>query len=258
MGARILYDTDTWDAAAISSNSETGDLVDDNVIDDDVSKVWRTTGDTSEWIVFDLGAAAALDMIGIFGHNLTAAATVTLQGHTADSWGAPDFSQTLEVVTDEDSVVIPKIVEFFTSTSKRYWRVLIADAANPDTYIQIGRIKAGAYYEPARSINERFSIMVVDPSEGQEEPGITPNFRSRTEYERISVAHEFASTTQRKEFRTLYRKVGKRVPVILSVDPTNEPTELSWFARIVSGLPVRAILDGQYNVGTLVYSEVVE
>ena len=68
---RFLYDADTWDAATISSSSEAGDLVDDNAVHDFVAKPWRTTGDSAEWIKFDLGSAQQITCFCLFGFNLT-------------------------------------------------------------------------------------------------------------------------------------------------------------------------------------------
>ena len=169
--ARILYNMDTWDAATITGSSQANtDLVPANVVHDHVSKMWRTTGKASENIVFDLGTATKITVFSMFTFNLTSAATVTLQANASDSWGSPSYSQVLTIATDADSAVHQRIV-FFLDQTYRYFRLLLADAGNADTYLQIGRIAAGEYYETTRNINQGFNISMFDPSEGDRVPG---------------------------------------------------------------------------------------
>lgn len=97
-------------------------------------------------ITIDLGSAQEVKALVIYDHNLTAAATIALKGHTADDWGSPDFS---EAVTFNAA----KIVHYLSvATTKRYWRVEITDAANTDSYIEIGELYLGSYFEPAQSM----------------------------------------------------------------------------------------------------------
>lgn len=258
MGIRILYDSDTWDAATITSSSETGDLADDNVVDDRVAKPWRTTGVSSEWIKFDLGSAVSLTCLGMFGFNLTSSATVTLQANSIDDWTTPPFDQTLTLVTDTDGNVLERLVHFPSTSAYQYWRVTFADASNSDGYIEVGRIKAGSYYEPSRNFREDFSVAFVDPSQGEEQPGIVGTWRERTIFRQASVSFEFMSETQFREFETLYRKVGKRKPIIVALDPINRPSKMSMYCTLKDTLPLRHILVEQYGTGTIVFEEKVE
>ena len=100
---------------------------------------WRTTGDTSENIVIDLGSAQNVTDFILSGHNLTDSATVSLQAHTSNSWGAPSHTTSCTI---QDP-----IIEYLDQTY-RYWRPLIADATNPDTYIEAELMFLGTYFEP--------------------------------------------------------------------------------------------------------------
>ena len=257
MGVRILYNSDTWDAGTITSSSETGDLIDDNVVNDLVAKPWRATGDAAEWIKFDLGGATDITCIGLFGGNWTSAATITLEGHATDSWGAPTYSQVLTVETDEDSVVIGNIV-LFLSEQFRWWRITFADGANPDGYIEVGRIKAGEFYEPARSYSEGWNFIPVDPSEGDEKPGVVAIWRTRAQFRQVAVRFRFMTETQFKKFWTIYRKVGRRVPIILALKPTAEPTLYSIYCTFRGQLPLANQLVDWYQATHLVFEEKVE
>lgn len=112
-------------------------------LDLDRNTYWQSTGDSSENIVVDLGSAQAVTAFLIGDHNLTAGATITLQANSSNSWGSPAYSQ---VVTVQDPAYL------YLSQTYRYWRVLLADASNPDGYIKIGELYIGTYTELAAEI----------------------------------------------------------------------------------------------------------
>lgn len=85
-----------------------------------------------ETLTLDAGSAVAVEVGVVTDHNLGASGTLTLQGHTADAWTAPDVS---EVLAGDATIRIA----FFASVSKRYWRLLIDDVAtNTNGYTEIG------------------------------------------------------------------------------------------------------------------------
>ena len=235
MAVRLLYNMDTWDAGTIAGSSEVTGLEDDNAVHDFVGKPWRTTGDTSETWTIDLGGATSITCVGIFNHNFTSAATVKLQANATDSWGSPSYDQTLTIATDADSVVLPRLV-FFLSESYRWWRLDIADAANPDGYIQIGRIAGGAYWEPTRTINDGFSLGNDDPSMGTRQPGTSWYSRQRAKYRTATVGFDLYDRTQHDKFQAVFSKVGHTKPVILALDPTNYPSADSLYGKVTSPL----------------------
>ena len=148
MAFRILYNAASdLSSATITSSSDGTSNTDDNAVDNRVGKVWRTDTNTTEWIKWDFGSSKAVNCVGIFNHNLTAAATITFEGNATDSWGAPTVDESISVSTNSDGEVLGRIVHFFSSQTLRYWRVTIDDPGNTKSYIQIGRIIFGTYYE---------------------------------------------------------------------------------------------------------------
>jgi hypothetical protein len=255
---RILYNLDTWDAATVTGSSQANtDLVPANVLHDHVSKLWRTTGKASENIVFDLGAATNITVFSMFTFNLTASATVTLQANTADSWGSPAYSQALTIATDADGNVLQRLVYFLDQTY-RYWRVTFADSGNAASYLQIGRIAAGTYYEPPRNINQNFTITMYDPSEGDRVAGRQTFFRNRNRYRRAAVRFELQNQTQTDKLDAIMTKVGHSKPVVLALDPTNRPSKDSMYCYLEPPLSLAHQFIGQYSTAQLVFEEKTE
>jgi hypothetical protein len=99
---------------------------------------WLSTGLVSA--EFDLGAATDFDTIAIVSHNLTDAATITVKtGATAG------FSTAID--TFSISHEAKNIYQAVTQTGPaQYVRFEFTDTANPDGYIDIGRLMAGPGY----------------------------------------------------------------------------------------------------------------
>lgn len=255
---RLLYNSDIWDAATIAAATETGDLVADNLVSDFIRKPWRPTGLSAEAVVFDLGAATAVDMVGILGHNLTAAATVTHEANSSDSWGAPPFQENQTILTDADGVVVPKIFYFPTITDYRYHRFIFTDAANPDGYIDIGRIKAQSFYEVARDADDGYEIEEADLSQGNDVPGKMGYYRVKEVNARFALSFSFPASAQALKFRAIYRKVGRHTPILLALDPDNNPSDQSFFCRFITGPKTVYLATDISRQGTFVFEEVVE
>lgn len=97
------------------------------------------TGDTSESIVIDFGADTTINAIAFLDHNLTSAATVTVEANATNVWTTPAYTSTFSTITD------PLIA--YLSEEYRYLRFTLADAANPDGVIRIGNLYAGGYLQ---------------------------------------------------------------------------------------------------------------
>lgn len=135
---RALY-ADRWDDAGVvlTPTTEASSFPVANTQDARLSRVWRTTTAASvQRVVLDAGAPISVDTVAILGHNITAAATITLEGNATDSWGAPTVSET---VAHQPGVML----HAFTSASLRYWRLSVTDTGNPAGFIEIGRVMLG-------------------------------------------------------------------------------------------------------------------
>ena len=258
MALRLLYDFDDFDsstAIVTESSQVSSDLASENVNDDRVGKIWRTTGDSDEWIQWDFLAAKTFDCVGLFNHNFTSSAVVKFQGHTSASWGSPDVDETLTIATDADSNVIKHVVKYFSSASKQFWRLHIADSLNPKGYVQVGRLVAGAHYEPTRSANDGWRIEYNDVSEGERVPGQTPVLRKVNKFRKAIVQFSYMDQTQQEKMEAIWNKVGNTEPLVLSLDHAGKPTERSMYAYLVTPLDMAQQIVEQHEIAQLVFEE---
>lgn len=110
-------------------------------------------------IVIDLGSAKNVDTVFIFNHNFTSSVTLTIQGHTADSWGTPSISQSITYSVND-------IYKEITLSSYRYWRLVVDDSTRSNNDIAIGEIVMGVQTELSKNfvwdITERKEYSNID------------------------------------------------------------------------------------------------
>ena len=256
--ARFLYNMDSWDSSTVTHSSEANtDLVAENVLHDHIAKLWRTTGKASEWIVFNLGSAKKITCFSMFSFNLTSSATVTLQANASDSWGSPSYSQQLTIATDADGNVLQRIV-FFLDQTYQYWRVTFADSGNPLSYLDIGRIAAGEFYETSRNITQGFEISMFDPSTGNPVAGRQTFYKARNKYRRATVSFYLQDQTQTDKFSAIMEKVGNSKPIILALAPANRPSKDSMYSYLTTPLSQAHAFINNYSTSSLVFEEKTE
>jgi len=241
---RIMYDC-AFDAATITSSSEEGALIDDNVVDDFISKVWRSTGTADQWLKFDLGSATTISGIGIFGHNFTANATVMVLATSADGFptvgvanSTPGWSTTFTIETDSDSVVIDKSVVFFAQ-KYRWWQVTMQDNANTDGYMEVGRVMGGDYWESANNFRYDYEKRYADPSFRDESEGQQLYVKARTKYWSYMLAWSYMTQADQDQIETIFRNIGRQEPCMVALDPDDYPTIETVYAWLNSDVQYR-------------------
>ena len=79
-----LFSADTYDSA--STESADTDFQHASLYNIRPSKPFWFTSNANQWVKFDMGANTQATIAGVFNHNLTSGATVTLQANPADAW----------------------------------------------------------------------------------------------------------------------------------------------------------------------------
>ena len=194
-------------------------------------------------LIVDLGSAQEVKALVIYDHNFTSGVTLTLEGHTADAWGAPDFQESVTYNAD-------KIVHYLSSaTTKRYWRLSVTDAANTDDYIEIGELMLASYFEPSRTFawgakRELGAVLAAQ---------VTPYGIKRRRFynlrDRFSYHFNQLTATDIASFRTMFETVTDRddgtiKPVVWTPDTASasdswlvELERLAWAERFTDQNP---------------------
>ncbi len=81
-----------------------------------------------------------VDSAAILNHNLSADATIKIQGNDFNSWTGPPVDETMAWRAET-------IVTFITSVSYPFWRFLITDPNVSDGYFEVGRFVLAEYLQ---------------------------------------------------------------------------------------------------------------
>ena len=184
--SRFMLGTDV-DRATLSASSASPNLPVKNLQDQQRTKKWRAAGCAGEHVGIDFGAVKPVSALALIQHNLTYDGRITITA--GSSAGAGDlFSQTWPaweplfgfgeggfgehglggyLTPDEAATYFPagtmRLI-YFDEVRARYWRVTLADAANPDGWLEAGRLILGCFRQSTRMVSSPMRITPQDPS----------------------------------------------------------------------------------------------
>jgi hypothetical protein len=216
---RLLWDNEI-DNYTLTPSTAAANFPATNLQDLRLSSQWRTTQILAQSIVIDAGVGNTITAAAaaIVSHNLTAGATIRIQGNAADAWAMPTLNEAF--AWDADLMVV-----FFTSAAFRFWRFYFDDAANPDGYIRIGRLFLGTYLqidnEPARNFNEEH----LDSTRTQYSPTGQAYSDEGILIRQYALIFGFLSQTEKDNFQAMFASIKRAKSLILLIDE-NQTTEL--------------------------------
>jgi hypothetical protein len=240
----FLYN-DLFKDATLTANSEVATLPAENAQDPLVDNVYRSTGDTAEWLKFNLGSAKSLNNVALINHNLTTSASnIIVEGNGSDSWATPTFSQTFSAwetgETDSGLKTIVRNIFLSSTPSLQWWRIRLEDPTNPDGYIEIGRVMGGEYFEAEQNYNSGYKQEIVDLSH-KTQVGSYRTIDRRGKYNEIRCNISYISSADKfDEWLTMFQAVGITDDVVMCLDPSDAEGRnlLSFYGQFEDGIPM--------------------
>ena len=220
------------------------------MIDGDRDTRYRSSElESPNTITVTLAAASLVKAVALYDHNITAAATLLLEGDSAITFdsdgGSAEFSEAITWTTD-------KILHFLSSAQTyRYWRISITDAANPDGFIEVGELFLGSYLELSRNYANGFSegmSFLMDQNETRY--GIQKK-RYYNTLRYFSFLFDYLSSSDISSMRTLLaaicsRSAGTFKPLLFCPDSDTPGT--FYLVELVSPVAIEHRLLGFYGV----------
>lgn len=208
----------------------------------------------------DLGSAQALTVAIVTGTNLSSAATIRFDAHTAtlvgvgmedDSLiGTPDFSQALSGTSD------PRLA-FFSSQTKQYVRIVISDTTNTAGYVEVAIFFAGGYVTP--STPESWTWTKTYEQLSETFPAIS-GANHQVQRPRRAV-YSLQWRTNSSADVSLFEALDLAMPAgknfFISFDATDNPTTSTVYGFLRDGL-VEQRNDGALYVMPLTFCEALE
>ena len=199
----------------------------------------QTTGVAAEWWKFDLGAGPdAATYFVLWGHNLGAAATIVLQAIDTDDWGAPAVNQA--VTRTADKLVVP------IAATRRWWRLTLADAGNPDGYLGGGSAYLGPHFEFAYDFEKR-APSFEDPSIVDHADDGMPSGQSKDAYRTLEYSFSAVSAADYASLWTIWQTVRTGRPYTI-VEDASDPSGTAYLVENVGGWRFGPIVNGWFTL----------
>lgn len=176
-----------------------------------------------EWIEWDFGISTNPEALIVTGKRnsflpLSPNAVVKLQGNETNTWSAPTYDQTLTLTDDK---VIVKLNEGGLHTEAlRFWRFSIADSDNPNTYIELGAVFLGDWYEPTTGSPQfGWTEKEVDRTETVFSEGGQTFSDVRPKSAEFSFDYKALTKTEKESLHDIFDTYGTGIPFFIQFDP---------------------------------------
>jgi hypothetical protein len=235
------------DAASITATSNNASFPDSNLRYDKsvpLANVWKSAAlATGPTILFDFGASHNWNVVILLNHNLTSAATVTVTAGTTNA--TADFSQ---------SMTWREFDMYYrngATLTYRYMRLFFSDAANPDTYISVGKVLVGL--TTTLTHNYRYGA-TVDYQAGQRVSDtdlMTTSVDRLADIVQLQLTWSTLTTTVRDEMIAFLKALkGAAIPLFIILDTT---VYEGYYVRLRSG--TTDIRNFRPDIGGVVFRE---
>jgi hypothetical protein len=142
----MLYENE-WDIGTLTALTEATYFPASNTRHRWHKKTWRSTAiDVQQWLKVDRGhSTPGIKAFVNRNNNFTSAATIKLELNASDVWTSPTYNHILQYNAHTIAAIL-------TTTQELQWlRHAITDTANPDGYLETGRLYFGSIFEPERN-----------------------------------------------------------------------------------------------------------
>jgi hypothetical protein len=194
---------------------------------------WRTAaGQLAETVDNDLGAALEYNLVGILGHNLGPDAVVQIIGADDAAFSVNPVTDTLTYIGNDLWAILG------TARTKRYVRLSITDAANPDNYLEIGPVMLGLAVELSTSHAAPYQQGAEDQSTVEMTPGLVLLVTDRRgSVDLWELEFKGLSEASLATIRDLLKTVGNKPAFAFCFDPTTPNGNTLWARIRESSLP---------------------
>lgn len=225
MSIRFITDNKA-DAATLSSSDFAASLPVTNLQVEGRGKLARTSNATgTKTVLGNLAAAASINACVLYRHNLTSSATWRLYLYSAaNQTGTVLYDSTAVTPSPAASVFTAwgwafSVLYFTTAASVLSFKLELADATNPDGYLEAKRLVLGQYFEPAVNADYGLALHWEDLSEQRRTLGGSVRTDPRAAFRVMSGSLSALTEAERASFMEAVRVAGKQRELFVAAFP---------------------------------------
>jgi|GEM_PF-2302892 len=216
MSKLLLSSINDWDAGTLTYTSQHPSFPAAYTQQRWYKKPWRSEypadHTTDQYLYMDLGSVKTFNFIGVKNHNLrTGTGSVTVY-YYSDAF--------ITVVTSEVLTWHAAQMALRTARTYQYIALKVTDPANPDGYLEIGRVWVGLELLLHYGFNPEHEYSPQDPSiisasdDGQE------SSVQRSRFAEYNLVFDAMTPADRISLTTLFEAIGKSMPCFIVEAPT--------------------------------------
>jgi hypothetical protein len=229
------------DGKAITATSYDGNMTADNLLNPTLQLKWRSLNLQPQVFTIDLLDIDLISYFLIYNHNLTYQAEINFKA-------ALDVNFTNVVINETFPAVLPlygigmyygmyyggysnqnwdikHTVQWLPKAFARYIKVTITDSANPDGYLEIGRMKAGNYFEGQFNMNWGYARDLINNDRVTESDSGARFVEERTPQKSFSLGFSYLNAEDEQAIYEMQRKCGKKRDIFFSAYPLQNTSE---------------------------------
>lgn len=227
-------------ATVIGAGSENPDIPARNLLREQPTDIWESTGLADLWVEVDRGETAEWNTVALLFTNATSAATwrVRAADTQAGLTSGPDYdSGSVQLWAPGASDAWPRRHSFLwapAGVARRWLRVDVTDGSNPDGVFRAGVLFVAKLWQPSRNMQHPVTLGHIDPSPLSRAQGGPLMADARAPYLSTEVTLDFLSEAEMLDNAfQLRRLAGSHEPVLTALNP-DEDTRLH--QQLVYGL----------------------
>ena len=250
---RIVYNN-AADRSSISASTTAGSLVAANMLNDRKGDVYRSTG-TSSTITMTFSSGEFMGVVATPFCNFTSSATIRVRAYVeiADAVPIVDTGDVLACAPSPlgswEWGLVPLGTNSYSYGGEVYGRVWfdivvvkklvidIVDTYNPDGYLEIGRIVAGAYFIPNNNaeLDAKFDIIDTTKNERSEAGDLISDVGNKSKKIGFNLQH--MTPSDRISITNILKGNGLTKPIFVSLYPDDVDAAQEQLYQVYGKLP---------------------
>lgn len=204
---------------------------------------------SEDWVKFAFGLVQPINCVGLFGHNLSEDAVVTVEANIIDDFGPEaqgagtiPFSAAV-TWRKEGMALFSAALTHSTSQGKyRYFLVRIKDPENAALYVELGRVIGGCYTELSRNFLWGYSERRVDTSLHFVTEGTQRLTKRKKQVRYLDLAFE-GTDGDFTSLDAMFRTIGNTDPLMVALGDADPDAPPLYGYLVGEWAPERAFLN---------------
>lgn len=229
----------------ITDPSALSTLPAENLTNEDVVRVWRTSGNSTV-LQIDASSAVAAAAVAVMGHNFTSSLSFRVRASNTEVGSAEVLDET--TLSPGLDTTYKSLLHVFSTevTSARYWQVDLSDPGV--TRLEAGRLFLAPVVRPAVSLQTPISYLPRDLSVRSETLG--GNLRILVRPQRRRAQFQWEALTEAELysdlFKTTLRRAGQARQVVFVPDEDSAHLHMQMILGWLTLFPAQHPTIGQY------------